>query len=79
MSTPGAFPVDVRQSMDIGPLAFSVTEAARRAGVGRTLIYETINRGELRVKKLGRRSLVLADDLQRWLSGLPEAKSKKDS
>lgn len=63
--------------MDISPLAFSVTEAARRAGIGRTLIYEIINRGELRVKKLGRRSLILADDLQRWLSRLPEAKSKE--
>jgi excisionase family DNA binding protein len=55
-------------------LAISIAEAARRAGVGRSSIYEAIRRGELLVRKCGRRSLILLDDLRAWLSSLPEAK-----
>jgi excisionase family DNA binding protein len=65
--------------MDVTPLAFSLTDAARRAGIGRTLLYEAINRGDLRVKKMGRRSLVLADDLRAWLASLPEAKNSRSA
>jgi excisionase family DNA binding protein len=45
-------------------LAVHIVEAAKRAGVGRSTIYEAINRGELRLKKSGRRSLILVDDLK---------------
>jgi excisionase family DNA binding protein len=55
-------------------LAISIVEAARRSGLGRSTIYEAIARGELKVRKAGRRSLILIDDLQAWLARLPEAK-----
>ncbi|MGH1571921.1 excisionase family DNA-binding protein [Methylobacterium sp. P31] len=53
------------------PLGLSVQQAAKSAGVGRTTIYEELARGRLRAKKLGRRTLILADDLKRWLEALP--------
>ena len=57
--------------------AVSIIEAARRAGVGRSSIYEAVNRGELRLKKSGRRSLILVDDLKAWVNGLPDASTPK--
>ena len=58
-------------------LAISIVEAARRSGVGRSSIYEAIGRGDLKIRKHGRRSLVLVDDLKAWVSAMPEAKSSK--
>src|SRR5262245_5545504 len=53
------------------PLAYSVPNACSVSGSGRTKIYEAINSGELRAVKHGRRTLILAEDLQRWLQSLP--------
>jgi excisionase family DNA binding protein len=58
-------------------LSVSIVEAARRAGVGRSTIYEAIGRGELRLKKSGRRSLILTEDLAAWLKALPDASLTK--
>ena len=58
-------------------LAVPIVEAARRAGVGRSSIYEAVNRGELRLKKSGRRSLILVDDLKAWVNSLPNAEIHK--
>ena len=55
-------------------IAISIIEAARRAGVSRSSIYEAIGGGQLAVRKCGRRSLVLVEDLKAWISALPEAK-----
>lgn len=54
-------------------LAVPIIEAARRAGVGRSSIYEAVNRGDLKLRKNGRRSLILVDDLRAWVLALPEA------
>ena len=58
-------------------LAISILEAAKRAGVSRSSIYQAIDRGELKLKKHGRRSLILVDDLKAFISALPEAKPSK--
>jgi excisionase family DNA binding protein len=47
--------------------ALSVHEAAARAGVSRTFIYERISSGELPSIKLGKRRLVRVKALHRWL------------
>ncbi|MBZ0262982.1 MAG: excisionase family DNA-binding protein [Hyphomicrobiales bacterium] len=60
-------------------LAVSIVEAARRAGVGRSTIYEAVNRGEIKLRKSGTRSLLLVDDLKAWVENLPQAKIQKQA
>jgi excisionase family DNA binding protein len=51
--------------------AYSIEEVTKVTGLGRSYIYEEIRDGRLRIRKAGRRSLVLPDDLQAWLASLP--------
>ncbi len=53
------------------PLVFSIAEACERAHIGHTSIYQAINAGELRAVKRGRRTLILHDDLVRYVQSLP--------
>lgn len=50
--------------------AMSVDDAAHTAGIGRTLAWRAIKEGRLRVVRYGRRTMVLAPDLARFLSSL---------
>ncbi len=52
------------------PEALSVEDAARRAGIGRTFLYEAISSGRLPSIKLGKRRLVRVEALRRWLERL---------
>ena len=57
------------------PLAYSIAEASEASRIGRTSIYEAINSRELIARKNGRRTVILADDLRRWLQSLPVTSS----
>jgi hypothetical protein len=54
-------------------LAFSISEFAEISGLGRTFIYEEINAKRLKVRKAGRRTIVLQDDALSYLQSLPVA------
>jgi excisionase family DNA binding protein len=60
------------------PLAYNIAEACSVARAGRTSLYEAIRSGALRAVKRGRRTLVLAEDLRRYLQGLPAVQAKQD-
>ena len=53
------------------PMAVSIAQAVGLTGVGRSTIYKAIQRGELPIRKAGRRTLLLTDDLRRWIQQLP--------
>lgn len=49
------------------PLAYGIDDVTRVASIGRTTIFAAIRDGHLRAVKIGRRTLILADDLKSWL------------
>lgn len=56
----------------IDQLAYSIPEACRAARASQSAIYRAIRARELVARKRGRRTVILADDLMRWLQGLPK-------
>ncbi|MGZ4988894.1 MAG: helix-turn-helix domain-containing protein [Limisphaerales bacterium] len=61
------------------PLAYSIAEACAVARAGRTAIYEAIKSGALAARKRGRKTLILPDDLRRWVEGHPALKPNPPS
>jgi excisionase family DNA binding protein len=55
-------------------LAFSIAEVCASANLGRTTAYHLIKTGALRAVKVGRRTVVLAEDLNKFLSSLPSTR-----
>jgi excisionase family DNA binding protein len=55
------------------PYAFTVNDAAAYSGIGRTRLYELIGTGDLEAIKAGKRTLIVADSLRRYLGALPRA------
>ena len=53
------------------PLAHSVAAVCSITHTGRTALYEAIRGGALRAVKRGRRTLILDEDLRRWVQSLP--------
>jgi excisionase family DNA binding protein len=60
-------------------LAYSIAEACAIARVGRTAIYEAIREGTLIARKRGRKTLILPEDLRRWVEGHPAVQAKPSS
>ena len=51
--------------------AFSISEVCAAVGIGRSKIYEAIAKGQLKARKVGRRTLILRDELREFLQSLP--------
>lgn len=51
-------------------LSLSIEEVRKATGFGRTKIYEAINQGLLPAKKYGKRTIILKQDLENFLSNL---------
>jgi len=58
-------------------LAYTIAEASKESNTGRTKIYDEINSGRLRAVKIGRRTLILHNDLRAWLASLPTLKNRE--
>ncbi|MCF4124955.1 MULTISPECIES: helix-turn-helix domain-containing protein [Methylobacterium] len=52
--------------------AMSIEDFCRWAGIGRSLAYKEIEAGRLRIKKVGRRTLITMDAARAWLANLPD-------
>ncbi len=57
------------------PLAYTIDESREAARVGRTTIYQEIAAGRLIARKVGRRTIILHDDLKSWLARLAQTKT----
>jgi hypothetical protein len=57
---------------DPNKIAFHINEAVDAGAGSRSEIYEALRRGDLKAKKRGRRTIILKDDLARYLASLPD-------
>ena len=55
------------------PIAYSIDEVAATLGVSERHVRRQIAIGAIRAKKCGKRTLILAVDLEHYLVGLPSA------
>lgn len=58
--------------------AYKIRELKEMGGPGHAKAYEDIRAGRLRAVKMGRSTLVLADDFNRYLASLPAIAPKGD-
>jgi hypothetical protein len=54
----------------------SVAEALRKLGIKKTKFYQEVNEGRLAAKKNGSRTVVLDEEIDRYLSELPPYEPK---
>ena len=59
------------------PLLVTVEEAARRLGVGRTLLYQQVRRGALPSVRVGRCRRIAVADLERYVEHLREHANRR--
>ena len=51
-------------------IALSIDEASQFSSIGKTRLYQAINNGALKARKLGRKTLILKTDLEDFLLNL---------
>lgn len=54
----------------------SIIEAGNRIGCGRSLIYDLIRDGKLPARKVGARTIILAEDIDAFIAALPAVQPK---
>jgi excisionase family DNA binding protein len=54
------------------PIAYSVNEARAKLGIGRDNLYRLIRENQLIARKLGKRTVILAEDLAAYARALPK-------
>jgi hypothetical protein len=65
--------------MSLEPIGFRTTEAHEAIGCTPRAIKSALSKGELVSRRVGRRTIILADDLALWAKSRPIARrNKKD-
>jgi excisionase family DNA binding protein len=59
---------DAAQTLPYDRLAYSPLETARMLGIGRTLLYELIDRGEIKSLRIGARRLISRSAIEKFLT-----------
>lgn len=60
-------------------LSFTPEDAARATGTTRNIVFSAMKAGELRARRIGRRNIILRDDLLAWLQSAPLREDKQKS
>jgi excisionase family DNA binding protein len=66
-------PQPVTLELPTTKLAYTMAEVAKATGVGRSTLWRLRRAGELKAWKCGGKTLIKAEELQRWLASLPRA------
>lgn len=67
--------VDIPPDRHSDKLTYTVAEAVRALGIGKSTIYLALATGKLAARKCGSRTLITSDELKRFISSLPPARS----
>jgi excisionase family DNA binding protein len=59
------------------PIAYTIRAAVWASGLSRSRIYELIAAGKIEARKEGRRTLIMAESLRRYLEALPTVQPRK--
>ena len=51
--------------------AFAVREFCARYGICRQTFYDEVKRGHIKAKKLGKKTVILRSDAEKWAASLP--------
>ena len=60
-------------------MAFQINQAALTLGISRSKLYQLIQAGEIVKARIGGRSVILADELERYVRHCAEASVRKDA
>lgn len=60
-------------------LAYTIEEAVEASGHSRAVLYRKHQAGEITMRKAGRRTLILVEDLERLLGNLPALARSADA
>lgn len=61
------------------PLAYRIPDAAHAIGISKSKLYELIAAGEIQKTIIGGRSVILAEELERYVGHCSEVSAKKDA
>ena len=75
--TNGATPTMRNNEAQITKVAHSPRSAAAAAHIGVNAIYNALNSGSLKAKKLGNRTIITDEDLRQFLVSLPDYPSQQ--
>jgi excisionase family DNA binding protein len=64
--------------MQVHIRAYTINDFCRYYGIGRTKTYGEIAAGRLLARKVGKRTLILKSDADRWLTTLPTLIKRSD-
>jgi len=53
--------------------AMSINEFLEWSSISRSKFYQEVKEGKLRIRKIGRKSIVTTTDAETWLSNLPDS------
>ena len=66
---------NIADTNSILPISMTIDQATNYTGIGRASIYRAINDGKLTPKKYGKRTLLMTEDLERFINTLPDGLS----
>ena len=61
------------------PVAYSVPQVLEMIGISRSKFYQLVNGRQIKVRKIGNRTIILAGDLDEFLQLLPVLGSKEEN
>ena len=70
---PAAQPAAAARQSEVRPLAYPLATAIIISGISRSSLYRAIKAGDVQAVKAGRSTLILAESLCAYITGLPPA------